>query len=146
MLHIPQLKPWSLVEVLTQKYDWTFEKARSFAAFLLPMLSYEPSERATAEQCLKHHWVRGVPLASSNESKSQTSVTETITAENGDSSKKVDVTLSKLLYATKEKTILKTSGVNKLTKMLGKDSGELLAANNNLLTNSSDFAVKTNEI
>ncbi|KAI1714417.1 protein kinase domain-containing protein [Ditylenchus destructor] len=58
LLHIPQLKPWSLVEVLTQKYQWPFEQARSFAAFLMPMLAYEPSERASAEQCLKHHWLK----------------------------------------------------------------------------------------
>lgn len=57
-MHIPQLKPWSLVEVLTQKYEWPFDQAKSFAAFLLPMLSYEPSERATAEQCLRHHWLK----------------------------------------------------------------------------------------
>ena len=61
LLHIPQLKPWSMVEVLTQKYNWPFEKARSFAAFLLPMLAYEPSERATAAQCLKHHWLNPPP-------------------------------------------------------------------------------------
>ncbi|KAI1716658.1 protein kinase domain-containing protein [Ditylenchus destructor] len=58
LLHIPQLKPWSLVEVLTQKYQWPFEQARSFAAFLMPMLAYEPQERASAEQCLKHHWLK----------------------------------------------------------------------------------------
>lgn len=46
-----------MVEVLTQKYNWPFEQARSFAAFLLPMLAYEPDERATAAQCLKHPWV-----------------------------------------------------------------------------------------
>jgi serine/threonine-protein kinase SRPK2 len=57
LMHIPQLKPWSLVEVLTQKYCWPFEQARSFAAFLLPMLAYEPSERATAAHCLKHPWL-----------------------------------------------------------------------------------------
>uniref|UniRef100_A0A915LEW3 non-specific serine/threonine protein kinase n=1 Tax=Meloidogyne javanica TaxID=6303 RepID=A0A915LEW3_MELJA len=60
LLHIPNLKPWSLVEVLTQKYGWPFEHARSFASFLLPMLNYEPSERATAGQCLKHNWLKGV--------------------------------------------------------------------------------------
>jgi serine/threonine protein kinase len=64
-MHIPQLKPWSLVEVLTQKYGWTFEKARSFAAFLLPMLAYEPDERATAEQCLRHNWLKPQPVEKS---------------------------------------------------------------------------------
>ncbi|KAF7630012.1 Protein kinase domain-containing protein [Meloidogyne graminicola] len=60
LLHIPNLKPWSLVEVLTQKYGWPFEHARSFASFLLPMLNYEPLERATARQCLLHNWLKDV--------------------------------------------------------------------------------------
>ncbi|KAI3417423.1 MAP kinase Spk1 [Globodera pallida] len=60
LLHIPNLKPWSLVEVLTQKYQWPFEQARSFAAFLFPMLNYEPAERVTAAQCLKHNWLKNI--------------------------------------------------------------------------------------
>uniref|UniRef100_A0A1I8AXF2 non-specific serine/threonine protein kinase n=1 Tax=Meloidogyne hapla TaxID=6305 RepID=A0A1I8AXF2_MELHA len=47
-------------KVLTQKYGLPFEHARSFASFLLPMLNYEPSERATAGHCLKHNWLKGV--------------------------------------------------------------------------------------
>jgi serine/threonine-protein kinase SRPK1 len=46
-----------MVEVLTQKYGWPFERARDFAAFLLPMLAYDSEERATAAQCLKHQWL-----------------------------------------------------------------------------------------
>ncbi|KAL3076270.1 hypothetical protein niasHS_013541 [Heterodera schachtii] len=60
LLHIPNLKPWSLLEVLTQKYQWPFDQARSFAAFLVPMLNYEPSERATAGQCLEHNWLKNI--------------------------------------------------------------------------------------
>uniref|UniRef100_A0A914BY00 non-specific serine/threonine protein kinase n=1 Tax=Acrobeloides nanus TaxID=290746 RepID=A0A914BY00_9BILA len=55
--HITHLKPWSMVEVLTQKYGWPFERARDFAAFLLPMLAYDSEERATAAHCLKHQWL-----------------------------------------------------------------------------------------
>ncbi|CAJ0941216.1 unnamed protein product, partial [Mesorhabditis belari] len=58
LMHITQLKPWSLVEVLTQKYEWPFEKARQFASFLLPMLAFDEGERATARHCLTHDWVK----------------------------------------------------------------------------------------
>uniref|UniRef100_F1KVS5 non-specific serine/threonine protein kinase n=1 Tax=Ascaris suum TaxID=6253 RepID=F1KVS5_ASCSU len=65
LLHITQLKPWSLVEVLTQKYDWPVESAGQFASFLIPMLAFDQDERATARQCLKHDWLKpngGKPL------------------------------------------------------------------------------------
>lgn len=135
-----------MVEVLTQKYDWTFEKARSFAAFLLPMLAYEPSERATAEQCLKHHWIKGTPPPNSIEAKEKMAAkdNQNLLAENGDSSRKITISPSKLVSATKEKT-LKTSDANDLGDALS-NSDELLTVNKNLLTNSSDFAVKTNKI
>jgi serine/threonine protein kinase len=59
LLHIQTLKPWSLLEVLTQKYEWPFEKAKSFASFLIPMLAFEQDERATARDCLQHPWITG---------------------------------------------------------------------------------------
>ncbi|VIO91300.1 Uncharacterized protein BM_BM1816 [Brugia malayi] len=65
LLHIHQLKPWSLVEVLTQKYDWPIESAGQFASFLIPMLAFDQDERATARQCLRHDWLKpngGKPL------------------------------------------------------------------------------------
>uniref|UniRef100_A0A915PYY3 non-specific serine/threonine protein kinase n=1 Tax=Setaria digitata TaxID=48799 RepID=A0A915PYY3_9BILA len=65
LLHIHQLKPWSLVEVLTQKYDWPIESAGQFASFLIPMLTFDQDERATARQCLHHDWLKpngGKPL------------------------------------------------------------------------------------
>uniref|UniRef100_A0AAF5PPX4 non-specific serine/threonine protein kinase n=1 Tax=Wuchereria bancrofti TaxID=6293 RepID=A0AAF5PPX4_WUCBA len=58
LLHIHQLKPWSLVEVLTQKYDWPIESAGQFASFLIPMLAFDQDERATARQCLRHDWLK----------------------------------------------------------------------------------------
>ncbi|KAL4002727.1 Protein kinase domain family protein [Acanthocheilonema viteae] len=58
LLHIHQLKPWSLVEVLTQKYDWPIESAGQFASFLIPMLAFDQDERATARQCLQHDWLK----------------------------------------------------------------------------------------
>uniref|UniRef100_A0A0B7B5P1 non-specific serine/threonine protein kinase n=1 Tax=Arion vulgaris TaxID=1028688 RepID=A0A0B7B5P1_9EUPU len=58
--HISKLKPWGLVEVLTEKYEWTEKDAQEFNEFLLPMLTFEPTERATAAECLKHAWLQGV--------------------------------------------------------------------------------------
>ena len=52
MKNILKLKPWSLIEVLTTKYDWEGRDAQGFADFLLPMLEYQPTTRATAAQCL----------------------------------------------------------------------------------------------
>lgn len=51
------LKPWGLVEVLTEKYEWSVEQANEFSSFLKPMLEYDPVKRATAADCLKHPWI-----------------------------------------------------------------------------------------
>merc|ERR1712210_206596 len=48
MKNILKLKPWSLIEVLTTKYDWEANDAQGFADFLLPMLEYQPTTRTTA--------------------------------------------------------------------------------------------------
>jgi len=52
--HITKLKPWRLYDVLTEKYEWDPQTAQEFADWLLPMLAFDPSERATAQQCLDH--------------------------------------------------------------------------------------------
>ncbi|CAB4063807.1 SRPK1 [Lepeophtheirus salmonis] len=52
--HIVKLKPWSLYEVLIEKYEWDKKIAKDFTDWLVPMLNFDPVERATAEQCLKH--------------------------------------------------------------------------------------------
>ena len=52
MKNILKLKPWSLIEVLTSKYEWEPSEAKAFAEFLLPMLEYESSTRVTASQSL----------------------------------------------------------------------------------------------
>ncbi|XP_014243074.1 SRSF protein kinase 2-like [Cimex lectularius] len=56
--HIPWLKPWNLYDVLTDKYNWSDESASSFAAFLRPMLDFDPNKRATAAECLQHPWLK----------------------------------------------------------------------------------------
>ncbi|XP_035008043.1 SRSF protein kinase 1b isoform X3 [Hippoglossus stenolepis] len=55
--HITKLKPWGLLDVLVEKYEWTKEEAHSFSTFLLPMLDLVSERRATAAQCLSHPWV-----------------------------------------------------------------------------------------
>ena len=57
-MHIGNLKPWDLFAVLTQKYNWSPLDAEVFADFLIPMLEYDITKRATAEECLKHPWVQ----------------------------------------------------------------------------------------
>uniref|UniRef100_A0A1A8FHI3 non-specific serine/threonine protein kinase n=2 Tax=Nothobranchius korthausae TaxID=1143690 RepID=A0A1A8FHI3_9TELE len=55
--HITKLKPWGLLEVLMEKYEWPREDAECFSDFLLPMLELIPEKRATAAECLRHPWL-----------------------------------------------------------------------------------------
>ena len=56
--HITKLKPWRLFDVLTEKYEWESGVAQEFSDWLLPMLAFDPAERASAEQCLKHPFLQ----------------------------------------------------------------------------------------
>ncbi|GMT20121.1 hypothetical protein PFISCL1PPCAC_11418, partial [Pristionchus fissidentatus] len=58
LLHINQLKPWTMLEVLTQKYEWNFKDALQFTSFLTPMLEFDTDKRATAAACLQHDWLK----------------------------------------------------------------------------------------
>ncbi|XP_017212769.2 SRSF protein kinase 1a isoform X1 [Danio rerio] len=55
--HITKLKPWGLLDVLMDKYEWPQEEAQTFSDFLLPMLELLPEKRATASDCLRHPWL-----------------------------------------------------------------------------------------
>ncbi|KAJ3596038.1 hypothetical protein NHX12_002447 [Muraenolepis orangiensis] len=55
--HITKLKPWSLYDVLVEKYGWSQEDASHFTHFLLPMLEMVPDKRASASDCLVHPWL-----------------------------------------------------------------------------------------
>ena len=57
--HITGLKPWNLVDVLVDKYGWVEDEALGFADFLIPMLAYDPNQRASAQECLNHAWLAG---------------------------------------------------------------------------------------
>jgi len=50
--HINMLKPWSLFDVLIEKYEWDPKIAQDFADWLMPMLHLDPSKRASATECL----------------------------------------------------------------------------------------------
>ncbi|ELU03110.1 hypothetical protein CAPTEDRAFT_173738 [Capitella teleta] len=56
--HISKLKPWSMFEVLTEKYEWDPKEALAFTSFLTPMLEFDPNKRATALAALEHPWLK----------------------------------------------------------------------------------------
>lgn len=58
--HIRELKFWPLQDVLVQKYGMELETAEKFSDFLLLMLQFEPSQRATAAECLQHPFLRNL--------------------------------------------------------------------------------------
>jgi len=52
--HITKLKPWPLYDVLTEKYEWDPAQAKAFSDWLVPMLAFDPAERASAMDCIEH--------------------------------------------------------------------------------------------
>jgi len=58
--NITKLKPWPLYEVLTDKYEWDEKIATEFAAWLLPMLHFDPTERASALDCINHPFLADI--------------------------------------------------------------------------------------
>jgi len=58
---IKNLQFWSLNSVLAGKYKWDQDDADEMASFLLPMLTWQPKDRCSATEALKHCWVRASP-------------------------------------------------------------------------------------
>ncbi|KAJ9099262.1 hypothetical protein QFC21_004143 [Naganishia friedmannii] len=58
--NIAKLRYWGLRDVLSDKYLLDPEEAEKLAGFLLPMLKYDITERATAREMLDHEWLKGV--------------------------------------------------------------------------------------
>eukprot|EP00190_Bangiopsis_sp_CCMP1999_P001086 CAMPEP_0198734988 /NCGR_PEP_ID=MMETSP1475-20131203/56470_1 /TAXON_ID= ORGANISM="Unidentified sp., Strain CCMP1999" /NCGR_SAMPLE_ID=MMETSP1475 /ASSEMBLY_ACC=CAM_ASM_001111 /LENGTH=462 /DNA_ID=CAMNT_0044498571 /DNA_START=5 /DNA_END=1393 /DNA_ORIENTATION=- len=56
--HIRRLNFWSLRDVLREKYKFSPADSDTLSSFILPMLMFEPSRRATARQCLQHPWMQ----------------------------------------------------------------------------------------
>ncbi|XP_033114550.1 SRSF protein kinase 3-like isoform X2 [Anneissia japonica] len=55
--NIKKLKPWDMYSVLREKYEWNEQESEEFVSFLLPMLEFDPSKRATARECLQQKWL-----------------------------------------------------------------------------------------
>ena len=66
---ISGLHYWPLHKVLHEKYKFKLSDAKAFADFLMPMLHWDPEQRASAQQMLKHPWL-------SEESNYDTKMTE----------------------------------------------------------------------
>lgn len=58
LLHISSLKFWGLRDVLVEKYGMGEAEAAGIADFLLPMLKFDPAERASAAEMLQHPWLQ----------------------------------------------------------------------------------------
>lgn len=61
MLHIKKLKPWSLHDVLVEKYRIRDLEASFLADFLGQILKWEPKDRPSAQDMLRHPWLRMAP-------------------------------------------------------------------------------------
>lgn len=57
-LHISQLNFWSLRDVFREKYKFPASDADLLSSFLLPMLRYDPKDRASAREQLQHPFMR----------------------------------------------------------------------------------------
>ncbi len=57
MKNITGLNYWPLKKVLEEKYRIKEDEADAFADFLLKMIEWYPSKRATAQEMLKHPWL-----------------------------------------------------------------------------------------
>ena len=55
---ISGLNYWPLHKVLREKYKFKEAEAKSFADFLMPMLHWDPEQRASAQQMLNHPWLK----------------------------------------------------------------------------------------
>ena len=56
--NIKQLKFWPIEEVLHEKYNFSREDAEDISNFMLPLLEFDPKERATAFEVLKSDWLK----------------------------------------------------------------------------------------
>ncbi|RKP16530.1 kinase-like protein [Rozella allomycis CSF55] len=57
---ITKLKPWGLKNLLIEKYKFERPEAEELSSFLLPMLQFDPTKRASAKDMLQHPWIQNV--------------------------------------------------------------------------------------
>jgi serine/threonine protein kinase len=55
--NIRKLKSWPLEKVLEEKYRFERARARATTDFLLPLLAWDPAERASAKGCSASEWL-----------------------------------------------------------------------------------------
>merc|ERR1711957_1047136 len=72
--HIKSLRYWGLPDVLQQKYHMHPLEAQNLVSFLLPMLRQLPEDRITAQACLEHPWLRGLPSHEAAQAAAQSSL------------------------------------------------------------------------
>ena len=53
-----ELNPMPIADLLVSQYKWNPSEAKQFSDFLMPMLHYDPWRRATAQESLRHPWLR----------------------------------------------------------------------------------------
>jgi len=58
LVRLPSLDHWPLHDVLVEKHNFPRQEAVEIAAFLRPMLQLDPGRRVTAQQHLRHPWLR----------------------------------------------------------------------------------------
>jgi serine/threonine-protein kinase SRPK3 len=58
--HIKQLKFWPVQDVLHEKYHFSKEDADDVAAFLKPLLDFDPKQRGTALEAIRSDWLKNV--------------------------------------------------------------------------------------
>jgi len=55
--NITELDEWGLRDVLVEKYKLSDEDADGLSSFLLPMLEFNPAQRISASDAMKHPWL-----------------------------------------------------------------------------------------
>jgi Protein kinase domain len=58
--HIKQLKFWPVQDVLHEKYHFSKEDADAVAAFMKPLLDFDPKQRGTALEAIRSDWLKNV--------------------------------------------------------------------------------------
>jgi len=69
--NIKNLDTWPLLDVLIEKYKMEYQEALELTNFLLPMLSMEPNQRATAADMLSHPWLIVSPETGSDKKRNE---------------------------------------------------------------------------